>query len=104
MFIVAQARPNGLMRTEMIETKAPETIALEALAFVAGDETEIGRFLRFSGLSPERLRSEAGNPDTLRAVLEYVLGHEATARAFAEAHGYRPDQLARAAYHLGALP
>ncbi len=88
----------------MIETKTAETIALEALAFVAGDETEIGRFLRFSGMSPDRLRAEAGSEDTLRAVLEYVLGHEATARNFAQEHGYRPEQLARAAYRLGALP
>lgn len=87
----------------MIETKAPETIALEALAFLAGDETEIGRFLRFSGLDPARLRAEAGSPDTLRAVMEYVLGHENTARNFAEEHGYRPEQLARAAHRLGAL-
>ena len=88
----------------MIETKAPETIALEALAFVASDETEIGRFLGFSGLTPARLRAEAGSPDTLRAVLEYVLGHEKTARSFAGEYGYRPDQLARAAHSLGALP
>ena len=88
----------------MIETKAAETIALEALAFVAADETEIGRFLRFSGLTPARLRAEAGEPDTLRAVMEYVLGHETTARNFAEEYGYRPEQLARAAHKLGALP
>jgi hypothetical protein len=74
------------------------------LAFLAADETEIGRFLSFSGLSPNRLRAEASAPDTLRAVMEYVLGHEVTARNFAEGHGYRPEQLARAAHALGALP
>jgi hypothetical protein len=88
----------------MIETNTPETIALEALAFLAADDIEIGRFLRFSGLSPDVLRATAGAPDTLRAVMEYVLGHETTARNFAEEHGYRPDQLARAAHSLGALP
>lgn len=80
-----------------------ETLALEALVFIAADEAEIGRFLGLSGLSIDDLRSSAGTAPTLRAVLEYVMGHEPTARAFAEAQGYAPEDLARAAYALGAL-
>ena len=90
------------MPPEMIAAKSPETIALEALTFVAGDAVELGRFLALSGLSPGDLRRKAGDLDTLRSVIDYVLGHEATARAFAEAHGYRPEILTQAAYRLGA--
>ncbi|BCW89032.1 hypothetical protein sos41_21870 [Alphaproteobacteria bacterium SO-S41] len=90
------------MRAEMKPTKrSAAVIALDALAFVVGDEAELGRFLSLSGLSPDRLRAGADQPDTHRAVLEYVLGHEPTARAFAEANGYRPEDLWAAAHHMG---
>lgn len=93
------------MRAEMrIKTEAPEIIALRALAFVAADDAELGRFLGLSGLLPETLRASAGTPETQRAVIEYVLGHEPTARAFAEAHGYRPEDLWAAGRSFGALP
>lgn len=80
-----------------------ETIALEALGFIAADDTELVRFLGLSGLSIDDLRSNAGTPETLRAVMEYVMGHEPTAKAFAEAQGYRPEDMALAAHRLGAL-
>ena len=90
------------MRAEMKPNKrSPTVIALEALAFVVADEAELGRFLSLSGLSPDRLRAGADRPDTHRAVFEYLMGHEPTARAFAEAHGYRPEDLWAAAHHLG---
>lgn len=93
------------MRAEMKTSKRTTgVIALEALAFVAADETELGRFLSLSGLSPETLRASAGSPDTLRAVFEYVMGHEPTAKAFAEAHGYAPEDLWRTAHELGVRP
>lgn len=81
----------------------PETLAIEALGFIAADDTELGRFLGLSGLSIDRLKASADAPETLRAVLEYVMGHEPTARAFAEAWGYGPEDLAHAAHRLGAL-
>lgn len=81
--------------------KSPETIGLEALAFIAADEAEIGRFLQLSGLSVNDLRRTAGTTETLVSVMEYVMGHERTAKAFAEEQGYRPDELSRALFALG---
>ncbi len=80
-----------------------ETVALKALAFVAGDDEELGRFLALSGLSPAELRASAGRRETLSAVLGYVMGHETTAKGFAEAAGLSPDDLGRAAHALGAV-
>ena len=92
------------MRIEMAPVSASaETIALEALAFVVANDDEISRFLALSGLSVDTLRSSAGTPETMRAVLEYVMGHEPTAKAFAQSQGYRPEELAAAAHRLGAL-
>ncbi len=81
----------------------PETLAIEALGFIAASDDEFARFLGLSGLSVDHLRANADAPETLRAVLEYVMGHEPTARAFAEARGYSPEDLAHAAHRLGAL-
>ena len=89
------------MRAEMNQTKSADTLALEALTFVASDETELSRFLGLSGLSLSDLRQRAGKPETLRAILEYVLGHEPTAKAFANAYDYRPADLAAAARTFG---
>ena len=85
----------------MNQTKSADTLALEALTFVASDETELSRFLGLSGLSLSDLRQRAGDPETLRAILEYVLGHEATAKGFANAYDYTPAQLAAAARTFG---
>ncbi|MFT3808421.1 MAG: DUF3572 domain-containing protein [Micropepsaceae bacterium] len=91
------------MRIEMaLPKRNAETIALEALGFIAADDAELGRFLGISGLSIDDLRASAGSSRTLLAVMEYVMGHEPTARAFAESQGYRPEDLANAAYRLGA--
>lgn len=84
-------------------THSAETVALQALGFIAADDVELGRFLGLSGLSIDALRSSASAPGTMRAVMEYVMGHEPTAKAFAESQGYRPEHLAAAAHKLGAL-
>lgn len=81
--------------------KDSETIALEALAFIAANDDEIGRFLGATGMSPETLRANAGTREVLAAALGHVLGYEPNARAFAESTGYKPEQLRRAAHDLG---
>lgn len=90
------------MRAEMKTGNKAETIALDALTFIVSDEAEISRFLGLTGMDPATLRQTADTRATLSAVLDYVLGHEATARQFAEQHGYRPEDLARAAYTLSS--
>ena len=85
-----------------IPKESAEKIALEALGFIAADDTELGRFLGLSGLSIDRLRDTAGTTPTLLAVLDYVMGHVPTARAFAQSQGYTPEDLARAAHHLAS--
>jgi hypothetical protein len=90
------------MQTEMPAMVVdPSVISLQALAFVAADEALLPRFLALSGLSPQSLRAAAGDPETHAAVLQFVLGHEPTARAFAESAGLSADALHRAAHQLG---
>jgi hypothetical protein len=83
-----------------------ETIALQALAFLAGDEEALARFVRLTGLGPAELRAAAADPEALAGVLDHVLQDEALLLAFCADAGMRPDEPARARAYLpgGDLP
>lgn len=78
-----------------------ETLALEALAFLAEDEDRLMRFLGQSGLEGRDLKALAGAPETLAAVLDYLLADEALAKAFCEASGTEARLLLTAQHVLG---
>jgi hypothetical protein len=77
-----------------------ETIALNGLAFLAGREEDIERFLRNSGIDATELRQRASDPDMLRAVLEYILAGDATTTDFCAELGLDPQQLHAANHAL----
>jgi Protein of unknown function (DUF3572) len=58
-------------------------IATQALAYVAGDEARLGRFLAESGLGPETLRTASRDQSFLPAVLEFILSHDEDVAEFA---------------------
>ena len=62
---------------------AAETLAVAALAFLAGDEERLARFLSLSGLTPASLRAAAAAPSFLPSVLDYIAGDEALLLRFA---------------------
>lgn len=59
----------------MTPTEA-ETLALQALAFLAQSPDEIDRFLVASGISPPDLRERAGDPEILAAIMDFVLADD----------------------------
>jgi hypothetical protein len=69
-------------RTNELTTDQAAAVALQALAWLAGDSDRLGRFLALTGLGPAGLREKAGEPATLAAVLDHLLGHEADLLAF----------------------
>ncbi len=89
-----------------MNTDRAETIALQALAFLAGDEEALAGFLRLSGLDMGELRAAAAHPEILAGVLDYVLQDEAMLLAFCQGAGIRPEEPARARAHLpgGDIP
>ena len=68
-----------------------ETVALQALAHIAGSDTHLRRFLAVSGLAPEELRARAADPALLAAVLDYVLVDDRLVVEIAEACGLAPE-------------
>lgn len=92
------------MRSKHDSCGEAETIALQLLGFVAGDPILGPRFLDLTGLDAPRLRQRAAEPETLAAVLDFVLRHEADMVAGARAIGASPETIAAAARSLGAWP
>ena len=74
--------------------KDPQGVALRALGWVLSDTPRAERFLALTGLTPEMLRASVGQPDTHRAVLDFLCAHEPDLVAAAESLGLEPAQLA----------
>lgn len=79
---------------------AAERIAIEALAFFAGDPERLAGFLEATGLSPQNLRQAARDPRFLAAVLDHLQREDAAILAFAANSGHAPETIAAAAARL----
>ena len=77
-----------------------EVIALKCLNFLAEDGERLGRFLALSGISPQSLKAQAGEPAFLGGVLDYLFGDEKLLLAFSEAHGLKPEAVLAARRRL----
>jgi hypothetical protein len=75
---------------------AAEQLAIQALAFLASDGQELGRFLALTGIEPGEIRAAAQQPGFLAGVLEYICAHEPLLLAFARAEGLEPPRVERA--------
>jgi hypothetical protein len=78
----------------------PETLALMALAYIAGDGDLLDRFLALSGLDLEGLKARAQDPTLLGAVLDFLLAHEPDLLAFAADSQIKPESVAQARQKL----
>jgi hypothetical protein len=78
-----------------------ETVAIQALSFLAADHTRLARFLAVTGLGPETLRGAAKSPEFLVSVLDFVLGDDNLVKEFAEAHELKPSTVGAAREALG---
>jgi hypothetical protein len=72
----------------------PETLALQALAFIAGDDDRLERFIGLTGIDPAQLRGLARDPAGLGSVLDYLLGWEPLLLEFAAAQELKPESIA----------
>ena len=76
--------------------EAPETIAFQALAYLAARPELLEAFLAQSGLRPETVRAAAEAPGFLPAVIEHILANEALLIEFAGEQGIDPASVAAA--------
>jgi hypothetical protein len=81
--------------------EAAEMLAIQALGFIAAEPERLEAFLAATGLTLERLRESATEPDFLAGVLEHMLADESLLLAFAESAAIDPAAVARARNALG---
>jgi len=79
-----------------IERPDADHLAILALSFIASEPDRLERFLALTGLGPETVRSAAGQPGFLAAVLDHVAADEGLLRAFAAENDLDPAQVAMA--------
>ena len=78
-----------------------ETLALQAVAWLIGNEDLLPVFLGTSGLSEADLRTRLEDPELLASVLDFVMMDDAWVIGFCDAHGLPYERLAQA---RAALP
>ncbi len=83
--------------------EAAETLAVQALAFIAEQPEQLARFLAETGIGPDQIRAAARQPDFLAGVLDHMLGNEALLIAFANSAGIDPAAVARLRNVLGKV-
>jgi hypothetical protein len=90
----------------MIRQESAQTVALQALGWLAGQEGPFAAFLSLSGLDAAALRDRAGDPDLLASVLDFLLSDEGLLLDFCREAGLAFDLplRARAALPGGDLP
>lgn len=78
--------------------QSAETVALQALAWIAGNEDLLPLFLNATGASADDLRRGATRPEFLGSVLDFLLMDDAWIVAFCDAVGlnYQVPMQARA--------
>jgi hypothetical protein len=77
-----------------------ETIALQALAWLVGNETLRPQFLAATGAAPDDLRGRITDPTFLAAILSFITSDDAWVRGFCDDAGLAYDQPLRARHAL----
>src|ERR1700674_58275 len=76
--------------------EAAETLAVQALSFLAADPEQLSRFLALSGIGPDSIRAAAAQPEFLAGVLAHLAQDDALLVAFAAEAGVKPGAVERA--------
>lgn len=73
-----------------------ETLALQALSFVANDEDMLIAYLHLSGMTLESLKKSASHKETLASILDFLLQNEKRLLEFCQSYSIPPDVPAKA--------
>ena len=84
-----------MKRGSRFARKEAEALAIQALAFIAGDGERLGRFLAVTGIGPSEIRAAAREPGFLSGVLDYVASDERLIAVFASEAGLDPADVER---------
>lgn len=94
----------SLSRPSRITAETAETLAIQALTFIAGDGERLGRFLAATGIGPADIRAVAREPRFLAGILDHLESDEALLLAFAAEAGIDPTDVGHARTALDPRP
>jgi hypothetical protein len=94
----------ALGRPKRAPNPDPETLAIQALGFIATDEDLLRRFLGETGCDPGDIRARAQDPAFLGGVLDFLLAWEPHLLAFARQAEIAPEAVATARRKLPGSP
>ena len=77
-----------------------ESMAIQALTFLAEDPDRLQRFLATTGVGPQQIRAAAREPEFLAGVLSHLAADEPLLVTFAEQVGIDPFDVRRASDRL----
>jgi hypothetical protein len=92
----ASARTPLAARPLRITHESANSLAIDALAWLAADPERLDRFLALTGIDHGSLRAAASEPGFLSAVLDHLCTDESTLLAFATDLGKPPDMIGAA--------
>ena len=84
-----------------LTVEVAESLAIQALTYIAGDAERLGRFLAITGIGPAEIRAASAEPGFLAGVLDYVAGDEKMVTEFAAQAGIDPAHIGVARAALG---
>lgn len=71
-------------------------IAVSGLQFIAGDESQLSRFIALTGIDPAEMRQMADSSVFMVAILDFFMGDEPTLLSFAASCGLDPVDIPKA--------
>lgn len=92
------------IRDSLPKLQSAETVAIQALGWIAADEERLGRFMGLAGLTVDELRLRASEPEFLGGVLDFVLENEALLVEFAATAELKPEAVLRLRRQLPGAP
>ncbi len=87
-------------RGKPLSQDSAEAVALQAVAFIAGDPAKLEALLRVTGVTPQDLRERLGDRAFLVGVLDFLLDYEPRLMEFCSASGLDPAVPAAARFAL----
>lgn len=79
-----------------MNSAAAEVLAIKALGWLAANEELLGVFMGASGVTPDELRTKAGDPEFLGAVLDFITMDDAWVVEFCNDNGLAYEEPLRA--------
>lgn len=86
---------------EPLSRERAEILALEALAWLAGQPDAIAKFLTMSGLEVSDMRGAVSDPGLQTSVLDFILTNESLLQDFCQSASLKPEAVHTARYRLG---